>query len=285
MKQIKHILSCLLIFFTFINTAFPQSARPGIECGCTKYGDYVLPKIKEILAPELTTVQEGHSKNGTYQLEAVKISETQTSITITTQGEEILTVNDRLGGWGFSPDEHRFVIYGVNASNWFWYALYDLNPDPSDDHEDAEELYTASPSNFSSAHLAFSPHGQYLLFAGIGNSGGFYLKIFNWHTESFVYDVYSASIYGSASGKSIAGWGFSPDSKDATFVHAFLSSSTKYVLNVKDLSSGSNDYVLHSTNNSGGALWRFSPCGDYFMWMYDSNSGESKIDINTNYFN
>jgi len=180
MKNIKLSIISILMFLISINIAFSQTDRPGIECGCNTFEDYVKPAVSEILVPELITVKDGQSKNGTYQLEAVKVSNTHTNITIRNQGKIILNSQFRAGGWGFSPDEHRFVIHGVDQNNWHWYHLYNLNPDPTVEQEDAVQLFAVAPTDFSSANISFSPHGHYMLHAAIGNNlGNLVLNIYD----------------------------------------------------------------------------------------------------------
>jgi len=109
------------------------------------------------------------------------------------------------------------------------------------------------------------------LYAAVsGTTGGLFLKVFDSKTGMLAYDGSTGNLVGSPSGKSIAGWGFSPDTKDATFVHAYLTDVDRYTLVVKNLKSSDGEYVLSAPNNQGEAHWFFSPCGDYFAWIIDS---------------
>ncbi len=259
-KSVKWFLTTLFI----VCNTFANAQSPGIECGCEKYDQYKTPASKNMSA-----VQESASKNGKYQVTVTDAASSDiVNITIFYNGKVILNVSSTATAWGFSPDEDKFVMHGFDEHNWHWCTLYNLNPNPTREGEDAEEFQVIRPVEVSSARIRFSPHGKYLLYAAIGNSGNLLLNIFNTTNGDLVYDgSTSTPIVGEPSGKSVAGWGFSPDNRDRTFVHAIQTDAQRFNLFVKNLERPEGKYVLKALNNTGGAAFRFSPCGDYFLWI------------------
>ena len=249
-----------------------SAQRPGIECGCKKYGEYVEPASKGIAVEQGSTVQEGSSSKGKYTLEVDDaIAPNEVNITIYYKGILIFNENHRATGWGFSPDEDKFVMHGIDQFGNPWCRLADLDPDPSREGEWTESHFLVEPIDFSSVSIRFSPHGKYLLYAAIlGSTGDLFLKVFDTRTREVAYNGSTSALLGSPSGKSTAGWGFSSDNKDATFVHSYLTDIDRYTIVVKNLKTPEGDYVLFSTNTQGEAHWFFSQCGDYFAWFYDN---------------
>ncbi|KYK23510.1 hypothetical protein AYK24_07395 [Thermoplasmatales archaeon SG8-52-4] len=247
---------------------------PGIECGCDNYGDYVAPASEAIYIQQSYNVQVASSKNGKYRVE---VSDAQypniVNLRVFYGNIELLNMNSRAYGWGFSPDEDRFAMHGFDTNNKHWYTLYNLNPDHTVDGEQAIEVVPSTPTDVSSARLRFSPHGKYLLYGAIGNMGNLVLYIHNAISGDVVYHP-TALIVGSPSGESVAGWGFSSDVRDRTFVHAMLSDANTYTLSVKNLEKPADEYVLLAPGNDGGANFRFSPCGDYFLWTWEDAVNE-----------
>ena len=260
-------LVTVISFVLFFN--FQLSGQsPGIECGCENYGNYVAAASEAIYIQGTLKTQPTSSKNGKY---LVAVTDAQypniVHLTVSLGNTIILSESSRAIGWGFSPDEDRFVMYGFDIHNKYWYILYNLNPDPSIEGEQAVEKVNMGSSDVSSASLLFSPHGRYLLYAAIWNQGNLVMYIHNAKTGEVVYNPVSL-IVGSPSGKSVAGWGFSPDKRDRTFVHAMLTDADTYTLIVKNLEKPLDKYVLQAPGNTGGANFRFSPCGDYFLWTW-----------------
>jgi beta propeller repeat protein len=269
-----NLLHCFLSISGLLSVSFLSLSgqRPGIECGCKKYGEYVEPTSKGIVVEQGSEVQEGSSSKGKYTLEIDDaIAPNEVNITIYYKGILIFNENHRATGWGFSPDEDKFAMHGIDQFGNPWCRLADLDPDPSREGEWTESHFLVEPTDFSSVSIRFSPHGKYLLYAAIlGPTGDLFLKVFDTRTREVAYNGSTSSLIGSPSGKSVAGWGFSSDNKDATFVHAYLTDVDRYTLVVKNLKTPAGDYVLFSTNTQGEAHWFFSQCGDYFAWLYDN---------------
>ncbi|MCJ7449879.1 MAG: choice-of-anchor D domain-containing protein [Bacteroidales bacterium] len=270
----------VLSAFFFLSEIFSlgQEDRPGIECGCDKTGKYVAPAVKNITVEEGSASNEGSSSKGKYKLYS-SLEAGGVTIGIYYNGVEIFNETNSTTGWGFSPDEDRFVMFG-QFQNMFWIRLVNLNPDPYKEGEPAvivtgHNLFSAT--NLSSAKISFSTHGKYLLFAGLDKTSvdktQLILYIFNSKTGDAVYEIPGTFVAGYASGASGAGWGFSPDAKDATFVFAYLTSSYQYSVEARKLTASSSKRIMISSNNQGQALFRFSPCGDYFAWVYSTAAG------------
>jgi len=264
-------------FFMSIFFAFSQEGRPDIECGCDKTGRYVAPAVKNITVEEGSASNEGSSSKGKYKLYS-SLESGAVTIGIYYNNVGIFNETNSTTGWGFSPDEDRFILFG-QSDNMFWMRLVNLNPDPDKEGEPAvivtgQNLFSAT--NLSSAKISFSPHGKYLLFAGLDKTSvdetRLLLYIFNSKTGDAVLER-NTSVVGYASGASGAGWGFSPDAKDATFVYAYLIASGQYSVEAIKLTASSSRIIMASPVNHGQALFRFSPCGDYFAWVYSTSAG------------
>lgn len=261
-------------FYLISPWSHAQEPRPKIECGCNKYGDYVAPASKALLIDMGESVQEAFSseKDPRYSLIA---QEAQypflTHISIYMDDDQIYSENTHAYGWGFSPDQDKFAMFGFDKDGKHYCTLINLNPDPSTEGEQAVTVLYIDPADVSSVNIRFSPHGKYFLYASVSNlTLGLTLHVYDSKTGELVYNGSSNMLTGSPSGKSIGGWGFSPDSRDATFVHAYKTDIDRYTLVVKNLKSAAETYVAFGEDIQGEARWSFSPCGDYFGWILDS---------------
>jgi len=257
----------------FLILTFSSSAQsPGIECGFTDFDKYKAPAIKGIKIDQGEAVEEASSPNNKYQVIAHPTDDGKVSISVQQNSVEILQGIYNAGGWGFSPDEDKFVIHGSDHHGFHWCWLFNLNPDPSVTGEEAIGEMVISPTDVSSSRIGFSPHGKYLVYGAIGNAGNLVLYVFNTIDFTEAYSVVGGvDIIGSPVGKGVAGWGFSPDRRDRTFVHAIMTGIDNYgvctyTLIVKNLETGED--VFRAPGCTGGASFRFSPSGDYFLWIH-----------------
>ncbi len=292
-NQTGRLIATILLLFQ-ISTFFLYSQRPGIECGCEKHGDYKKPASKGILLEQGATVQEGSSQEGKYLVEALDaIPPNTVTLIIRSNGRRIFQQTNSAVGWGFSPDEDRFVVHGYDATGKHWCTLVNLDPDAGSEGENATYSMILPPTQIVSSRIRFSPHGCYLLYSGITANGNLFLRIFNTQDFELVYDGSTASpIVGLADGSSIAGWGFSPDEQDATFIHAFQTDASKYTMCVKKLTAPPGEFIVKTNSIEGGSCWRFSPCGDIFLWIFEdlqsnpvcryyTTNGENPVPIET----
>lgn len=187
----------------------------------------------------------------------------------------IYSMTLRATSWGFDPNEKYFAIEGTSdaTENWgtaHWFTLLDLNPDKATEGEPAEIIKTSvSGTAANNPVLKFSPHGKYLFHAFMTNQDALYIKVYSTKDGSEVF-TFSGPVIEAYGAGGNAGWGFSPDINDGTFLLAYLSGPDRYSLFIKKLGSPELQYILQETDISGGAYWRFSPCGDYFAWIHDN---------------
>jgi beta propeller repeat protein len=276
--RIKIITQLMAVVAVFSISVKLIGQRPGIECGCEKYGDYISPAVKTIFVSEGSVYKEGFSaeKDPKYRLVAEPAAPPYiVRLSIYSGDRLIFSDINTANGWGFSPDQDKFAMHGLTGDQKHWCTLVDLNPDQTTEDEEPAVHYIVPASNvISSSSIAFSPHGKYLVYASVnGSTGSLDLKIFDTNTGLSAYNYSTNNIVGSAAGKSIAGWGFSSDAKDATFMHSFLVDVNMYALYVVNLTKKPYEYVLEApaNNNSYGyATFSFSPCGDYFAWIYEN---------------
>ena len=279
MKSVKILqFGAAAMFLFFAASSAIGQERPGIECGCNKYEDYVPPACKNLLVEEGEVFKEGFSAktNPRYRLFFEPAAPPNlVHLSVFKDEDLIYDVINMAVGWGFSPDQDRFAMYGTDQSGNHWCSLMDLNPDPSQEGEWASNILDYSQGNVSSANICFSPHGKYLVYAAINaTTGGLNLKVFDTNVGSEVYQFTVNHIVGAARGKHTVGWGFSPDVKDATFLHSFLVDINRYALYVVNLTKDPYEYVFSAPsldNSYGFAQFLFSPCGDYFAWRYDND--------------
>ncbi len=240
-------------------------ARTGIECGCTASGHWKSPaKVAVPKSPSLT----GTSPHDIYRYQAT-FSNGKYGITITRQATNYVVYQNSdigNGGFAFSPDDHRFVFHGTDTGGRHWATLINLDPQPGSDVP-AEEVASLAPGSFSSASLGFSPHGRYLLRAGLG--GGYLILEVVDARSGVTYNPGGTLVSAPPAEVQVAGWGFSPDAEDATFVWASLdNTATAAFLRVVNLQT--QQTVLAVNNIQGTAAWYFSPCGDLFGFAYDA---------------
>ena len=267
MKTLAELRSGYLAVSLLLTNIICFGQRPGIECGCTKYGNYVAPSGKSITAFEGASLNEGYSPDNKYLLFVESANPPNVvNISVIYHNRVIFNESNRATGWGFSPDADKFVMHGFDASGFHWCRLVNLNPDPSVEGEQAVAFTVIPPMIVSSSKIMFSPRGKYLVYSAIrGSDRDLFLQVFDATNGLLVFDGSTTSMVSiPSSGKGIAGWGFSPDVKDATFVYAFLIATDRYTLIVKNLKSPAGQYIVHSADNQGDAKWFFSPCGDYF---------------------
>ena len=262
--------------------ALPLAAdRPGIECGCAKTGNYVQPASKD-----LRQVKENASPSGKYQVEVTAgVAPGTVSIVIKQDGHTILNWSGTATNWGFSPDDDRFVIHGLYTSrHYVW--LYNLDPDPNRQYEDAHEVWASGGVEISSSRIRFSPHGRYLLYAGVTNAGGLFLRVMDAQNGDERYAGDTTSLYSIPAEEGVAGWGFSSDDKDASFVYAYDVAQDRHALFVVNLMTEQDIY--ESPSSPGDAEWWFSPCGDIFalidkyngkIYLYKTLEADSAVGI------
>ena len=132
-----------------------QQARPGIDCDCSTTGTWVSPAIGRDLDVRLggSSPQNGSSPNGTYNNIHVPFDFTQTAITITRAGDGVQVFHGIFGlgsGWGFSPDDDRFVVHSSSSQGAHFVRLYDLS-------NNGTLVTDFQPGIIDMGYIAFSP--------------------------------------------------------------------------------------------------------------------------------
>lgn len=145
--------------------------------------------------------------------------------------------------------------------------LYNLDTDTSNDL-----IKSIGPTTANQAYLSFSAHGRYLLYASV-NKKNVVIDVVETTTGDTNH-ISGITLEAPPAGNiSIAGWGFSPDNQDASFVYAW-----KHVLGVsvevRNLATQQlvfeNDQINLPTLAPSDVTWHFSPCGDLFAIGYES---------------
>jgi Tol biopolymer transport system component len=176
----KSILILLIAGIFYWST---DAQTPGVECGCDTVGPYVAPYSKAIKVEDGPSYKEGTSPGGKYTVEATPVQPPNiVHLNLRCGSNTILSINSRATGWGFSPDGDRFVMHGLTTGEQHWIMLYNLNPNPSATGENADLVRQTAPTFVTSASVRFSPHGKYLLYAGLSNSGSLMLYVLDTET-------------------------------------------------------------------------------------------------------
>jgi len=280
--KLLHFIKPIFLALLFLSTSTLFAQRPGIECGCEKYGQYVTPALASPAMGQSLADDTKLSPKGKYRVVANYAPPPNTSnLTIydTENSAIIYNISSILDGWGFDPTEQYFVIKGYDGSSAPWVSYLILDPDKSIAGERATKIDICPPAGelFTSL-VKFSPHGNYILHSGI-TRGFLMLNIYKSATGDLVFDGSSSGIATADTTVSNAGWGFSPDEKDATFVQTYLTGVNSYALFVKRLDAPENQFIIQEPNVTGEAYWRFSPCGDYFVWLPDYGSGNASLEM------
>ena len=243
-----------------------------VECGCDEVGAYV--PAAGIVAPVVNLVGgdplRGRSPDGRYELTVSSALPATLVVTRVGTGQTLLTITGvPNGGWGFAPGGDAFVVnYLFGGSHHV--ALYHLGSTARN-----TPIWTSILATGSSA-LGFSPHGYYFVYAALRSATEAQLTVVNASTTTG--DVPYDTIYqlgtppGGSGSFDIAGWGFSPDCYDRTFLFArVLPGAVSSELNLVNLPRGQR--VLDRTFPLGDGHWEFSPCGDLLGTAFNALAG------------
>ncbi|MHB1308033.1 MAG: Ig-like domain-containing protein [Limisphaerales bacterium] len=237
----------------------------GIDCGCGLDGGYVDPVVRNA-----SVGANGRSPNNKYQLEASAGLGGSVDLTIrrVAGGQQVLHVNipSLNAAWGFAPDGDGFLYHfitgglGNQMHTVFLHNLARANPTVP-----VWNLQKpATPSG-----LGFSPHGKrFVLATSLGN---FRTQLFVVNTSNGEVAHFTEFVSGSA------GWGFSSDCADRSFIYAYRDGQNSVDWNLVNLAAKK---VVHRQTLSGfgawgfnpgtggwnfnplSGFWQFSPCGD-----------------------
>lgn len=240
----------------------------GIDCLCTKTGDYQSPHRGTLISTKIETVEEGTSPNEVYRLVT-----TNGQITIyenTEGGSEILniTYTQTNVGWGFSPDDHRFVFHYIAAGK-HTVELYDLRQSPAAIVKTIEKTQLSGESS----QIRFSPKGIYLFFISETHNNNSAVTVVDTtgnlaHSSTFTH----------SSGTGLEGdtfrnatWGFSRDDHNRTLVLAWTTGDNSVRYRMVNLAAQQTHPDINITTLVA-SFWRFSRCGDV-MGLYIQEYG------------
>jgi len=231
---------------------------PGIDCNCSTTGNYAAQHFGVIPEVQIETVSEGTSPNEIYRIVTgpgvINIYENEPGGGLVLRIEGIPDG----AGWGFSPDDHRFVYHYISAGQQTL-ELYDLRQGPGHMVGDISRTLLTGESS----RIRFSPNGIYLFYLAVKPDGENDAVVMDTtgtvaHSSTFAHDQ-GVGLEGETFHNST--WAFSRDDHDRTFVYAWTTggnSVRKRVVNLTDREVVT-DLSLPVVFSS---FWRFSRCGD-----------------------
>lgn len=110
-------IKCVVLAFTviianiFIQVAF--ASRPGIDCDCSTTGEWIKPDTGR----EPDVKPGGTSPSGIYNLTATPTLTGEITLTVRRASDNEIVYSQEIGsdsGWGFSPDDHHFVVHTLS---------------------------------------------------------------------------------------------------------------------------------------------------------------------------
>lgn len=240
-----------------------SAPREGVDCGCEKVGLYEKPEPGKVPAKVIISDSEGTSPDGTYLYTVDRLGN-QIFLTVTDANSHKELVNEAFtpagtAGWGFSPDEHRFVYHYLDDMSHHYVKLFDLERNGDAINPDRYGYMTGD------SELRFSPKGHYFFYAA---------KLSPQNDEVFVsivdvahppYNIYDDTfdIVLEPAEVGLAAWGFSKTT-DGGFMYAYNTNSTNVRWRLIDLTNMVVFDEGEDDTEGGDAWWGFSPCGDVF---------------------
>jgi uncharacterized repeat protein (TIGR01451 family) len=266
-------LAVLLVFLSIAVVSEPVYAGEtdpisGIDCGCSKTGDYSSPHRGTAPAVELISVNEGISPNEIYRIvtssSGIVISENKTG------GAQVLNIPGipDEAGWGFSPDDHRFVYHYFSAGQYV-VNLYDLRQRPGSLVRQVSRTHIAGETT----RIRFSPKGVYLFYLSVTASRQNTVSVVDTtgvvaHESTFSHSQ-GAGLEGDQFHNST--WNFSRDDHDRTMVYGWTTGTNSVRIRTVNLAARQvvSDIPISTIYSS---FWRFSRCGD-IMGLYIQEAG------------
>ena len=245
------------------------SLTRGIDCGCSKTGNYASPRNGKMEAIALedaveakvisTSATEGRSPNGKYRLVTSGNASSGYSMSVreNKSGGATLLTKHFTGNvdWGFSPDGDGFAYWEVHG-NQLTVQVYDLSVRPVRQYTYHTSMYLDASQ--SGAYVLFSPTGSHLLVVTKEDAVS---------TRATLLTAADGNVLSRTNSRS-AHWGFSPE--ENRFAYWFLEGNLLTVA-FYDLDDAPARLVkTHResvyTDAAGGDIHLgFGPNGDYLL--------------------
>jgi hypothetical protein len=241
----------------------------GLDCECTADSLYVAQhQGVPAAAVTLETVTTGYSPDSTYFVTATPVGETSVNLVIEEVETGRITFNNQFPssniGWGFSRDNHRFVVHflreGTTSSpSSHRVELYDLEAG----YNERVVAHDGPRQDFHSAQVRFSNRGHYLLYVALSDASTIQLRVFHRSGELRHEDDFSFGAGWGDEGDRVgnATWGFSRDRHDRSLVYAYSHRDGGLQWKVVNLATATVVASQRASTVVSG-FWRFSPCGD-----------------------
>ena len=243
----------------------PTGPCDGGDCGCAAVGEYV---DASVVAPEVNVSPSnplvGTSPNGLFRL---VVSPAQFMAGVTYEvfriGDNSLRLRLDLpqGGFsGFAPDGNGYAIWwlsGTFPNSQLNLMVFDLS-DALGSAPAYSYVGPAVPSGWG-----FSPHGRFFIMARNENGGSTRIQIARVSDGSRRLDTsFVPSVPPGLAGDEIdiAGWGFSPDCDDRSFMWVYAEPNVRATWNLANLDLNSPLVAQRSLTPPG--KYAFSRCGD-----------------------
>jgi hypothetical protein len=273
LKLIVYLLGFLLFHASPALFAQGSSNASGVDCQCSKTGDYLEPATGRIM----TVDADSTSPHGKYSINFSGTTVINLSVIRVSDQATVYTTSFPQGSephWGFSPDDDRLVTKyttGGSPTSLQNIQLIDLTKSSN------SQIWSLAFSTMSD-RIGFTKHGHYLYYNALYGTHQAHLEIVNAQTGdvSYVNDI----TYSGASGDDDFGmvtWGFSPDSYDRSFVYAYLSSTSYFQWYLVNLEEGK--VVRNLPIQAVAGFWKFSPCGDVVGLVMQPVSGGMDISL------
>ncbi|MBO9524354.1 MAG: fibronectin type III domain-containing protein [Nocardioidaceae bacterium] len=252
------VTTALLGMLALIVPAPAEAATPvpGSDCGCpTATGAYKTPAAP--VEPEIEPDGSSAASAPKYRVETLgSWPDVTLKVRRLADSTVVLTVPSAPTNWGFSPDQNRFVTYGI-SNTVFSVALYDLTAAST-----SQPMWTGSTLS-SESRVAFSPHGRYFAFTALNGIAGQVTHQFVDTTTGSEYDVqYGFYVPPGGTTKPFgeAGFGFSPEAGDHALFVSVVTGQQSVQNSLFDLRAKKQTWS--STFDGSSGFWKFSPCGD-----------------------
>ena len=279
----QHIawLALALLFRAASGSAIAATPASGIDCACTAVGQYSAP-----FSPAgLYLGPNGASASGRYIARLTQsFPNFDLEVTRVSDGRRMVFVGNlpQNTAFGFSPNGESFAYFSIRNQGSIpdtsseIVELYNLGGATS---FPTRSVWSYERQGAASVGYGFSRLGRYFVFTVVVGANTSLLKVIDTTTGQARLDTQLVFFLAPITDFSVAGWGFSRDPLDRSFVYAHTTGQTAASVNLRNLATGQN---VHSRQLAGEATWRFSPCGDVFGLMVKNNvSGTDVTLVNT----